>query len=100
MIILNPSDKGANIIGLWLGAGVKIDFLKGEEKDFPEEIGQKLLVHFGFLQKMSSASLPLVEREEGETETIIEKVKCEVCGKEMKPRALPLHKGRFHKLIT
>ena len=48
----------------------------------------------------SDASGIEIKVEQAEVKTVVnsELVKCDVCGKEMKPRGLNLHKGKYHKV--
>ena len=47
----------------------------------------------------SDASGIEIKVEQAEVKPVVnsELVKCDVCGKEMKPRGLNLHKGKYHK---
>jgi hypothetical protein len=48
----------------------------------------------------SDASGIEIKVEQAEVKPVVnsELVKCDVCGKEMKPRGLNLHKGKYHKV--
>jgi hypothetical protein len=48
----------------------------------------------------SDASGIEIKVEQAEAKSVVnsELVKCDVCGKEMKPRGLNLHKGKYHKV--
>ena len=47
----------------------------------------------------SDASGIEIKVEQAEVKPVVnsELVKCDICGKEMKPKGLPLHKGKYHK---